>query len=178
MENHSVEEIIRMRAENRLTHKQGIDFLQEYREHPEKFLPLTDHQFRHFDEWADQESRNLCWDAGVYEDNCPYFAECWKIHTTTVMTVFISAKGIKWKPNLVNTFVEFIRNGLIAGVSSTENLHIDTVKFKDSKGHPFYSFNMVLGNEDQGRFIQWGRGGSRFDELNEYNRLYGCGRSS
>lgn len=108
MENRSVEEIIRMRAKNRLTKKQGVDFLREYRDHPEMFLPLIDHQYKHFDEWEDQESRNLCWDAGIFQDNCPYFAECWKIFTTTVMTVFISIKGIDWEPNLKNILVEFI----------------------------------------------------------------------
>lgn len=45
MENKSVEEIIRIRTENRLTQKQGVDFLREYRKHPEMFLPLIDHQY-------------------------------------------------------------------------------------------------------------------------------------
>ncbi len=65
MESKSVEEIIRMRKENRLTQKEGVDFLREYREHPEKFLPLVDHQYKHFNEWEDQDSRNMAWDAGI-----------------------------------------------------------------------------------------------------------------
>ena len=170
MENKSVEEIIRIRTENRLTQKQGVDFLREYRKHPEMFLPLIDHQYKSFDEWEDQESRNLCWDAGVFQDNCPYFAECWKIFTTTVMTVFITTQGINWKPNLKNILVEFIRNGLIAGLSGKDLPHIDTKAFTDGTGAEFYSFNLVLGEEEKGQSIHWGRGHFGYDDLNEFDK--------
>ena len=170
MGNESAEEIIKIRTERRLTKSQGIDFLREYRKHPEKFLPLIDHQYKLFDEWEDQESRNLCWDAGIFQDNCPYFAECWKIFTTTVMTVFISKTGIDWEPNLKNILVEFIRNGLIAGLAGSELPYIETKVFTDKTGTEFYSFNLVLGDEAKGRFIDWGRGHAGYDELNQYNK--------
>lgn len=51
MEEKSTEENIRKRSENRITKAQGIDFLQEYRAHLERFLPLIDHQYKHFEEW-------------------------------------------------------------------------------------------------------------------------------
>ena len=169
MEENNVEEIIRRRAEGRLTKKQGIEFLKEYREHPERFLPLVDHQYRQFDEWQDEDSRNMFWDAGIFQDNCPYFAECWKIFTTMVMTVFISAKGIPWVPNLKNILVEFIRNGLIDSLSIKELPHIETKGFTDSSGNEFFSINMVLFTEDREGFIHWGRESFSFNELNQYN---------
>lgn len=169
MESRSAEEIIRMRTENRATQSQGIAFLQEYREHPEMFLPLIDHHYKHFDEWEDQESRNMYWDAGIFQDCCPYFAEGWKIFTTSVMTVFIPVKGISWEPNLNNILVEFIRNGLIAGLSGDDLPHIDTKIFTDGTGTEFYSFNLVLGDDDKGQFIHWGRTSFSYEELNEFN---------
>ena len=53
----------------------SIAFLKEYRANPEKYLPMVDHQCKHFDEWNDEITRNLCWDAGILEGNRPYFAE-------------------------------------------------------------------------------------------------------
>ena len=169
MENRNVEEIIWMRAEKRISQKQGIEFLREYREHPERFQPLIDHQYRHFDEWADEDSRNMCWDVGIFQDNCPYFTECWKIFTTTVMTVFVSVKGVSWEPNTVNILVEFIRNGLIAGLSSAEQVHIETARFTDGMNNEFVSFNLVLGKDEEGQFITWGRGHTGCEELNVFN---------
>ena len=166
--NYSVEEIIRTRAEQRLSKKQGIEFLREYREQPEKFLPLVDRQYREFEKWEDEITRNMCWDAGIYQDNCPYFCECWKVFLTTVVTVFISTKGIPWEPNLKNILVEFIRNGLIAGLSR-DTPHIEFSTFTDSSGNEFYSFNMVISEDEKGQFITWGRGHESYEELNKLN---------
>ena len=168
MENRSVEEIIRMRKDKRQTQSQGIAFLQEYRAHPERFLPLIDHQYRLFDKWADEESRNLCWDAGIYEDNRPYFAECWSLYTTTVMTVFISSKGMPPDADQRHFLVEFIRNGLIAGLSS-EQPHIEVQTVADDTGNEFFSVNLVLGDDEQGQFIAWGRGHTGYEKLNRFN---------
>ena len=169
MKKRSLEEIMRRRAEGRRTQKQGIDFLREYREHPDQYLPLIDHQYRHFDAWQDEESRNLGWDAGIFQDSCPYFAECWKIYTTTVLTVFICRKGIPWKPDLKNILVEFIRNGLIAGLSGDGLPQIETRLFTDGTGTEFCSFNLILSEDGQGQLIHWGRGHFRYEELNRYN---------
>lgn len=170
MENKSVEEIIKERAKSRITKSQGIAFLQEYRANPEKFLPLADHQYKYFDKWEEETIRNLCWDAGIYQDNCPYFAECWKIFTTTLMTVYISVKGISWEPSLKNILVEFIRNGLISGLPSAERPQIDVNPFSDGHGNEFLCFTMVLGNDEKGRLICWGRGSTKYGTLNEYNQ--------
>ena len=165
----NVEEIIRQRTESRITQAQGIAFLKEYRAHPEKFLPLIDHQYRHFDKWADEESRNLCWDAGIYDGNCPYFAECWSIFIHTVMTVFISQKRIPPEADQKYFLVEFIRNSLIGGITTTAELHIEIATVTDDAGNEFYSVNLVLGNDEKGQFINWGRCSTSFEELNRFN---------
>ena len=56
MKKRSLEEIMRRRAEDRRTQKQGIDFLREYRDHPDQYLPLIDHQYRHFDAWQGKQT--------------------------------------------------------------------------------------------------------------------------
>ena len=168
MDYSDVERMIRHRAEKKVSQKQGIEFLREYREHPEKFLPLIDRQYKHFDKWEDEYSRNRCWDAGIYEENCPYFAECWEIVTSTVVTVYISAKWITREPDLKYILVEFIRNGMITGLSK-DRPHIEASRVTDGAGNEFYSINMVIGNHEKGQLIQWGKGHVSYDELNAFN---------
>lgn len=169
MENGSVEEIIRRRAEGRLTREQGPGFLREYREHPERFLPLIDRQYLTVDEWEDGVIRNLGWDAGIYQDNCPYFAECWKLFTATVMTVTLPAAAFPGEPDLKTVLVEFIRNGLVAGLCGEDPPRIETGALTDGTGAEFRTFNLVLSEDEQGQMIRWGRGYFRYDELNALN---------
>ncbi len=152
-----------------MTKTQGIEFLREYRENPGRFLSMIDHQYKQFGEWEDEDSRNLCWDAGIYEGNRPYFAECWKIFSITVMTVFIYAEGLDPEPDTEYILVEFIRNGLITGLSG-DFLKIDVKPFTDGAGNRFLSVNLVLSKDEEGQFIRWGRGGAGYEELNELNR--------
>jgi hypothetical protein len=63
--------------------KDKIRFLEEYREHPEKYLPMTENAWKHYEkadygtEWYDDPWYNLGWDAGLAEGNRPYFMLCW-----------------------------------------------------------------------------------------------------
>ena len=54
--------------------KEGPDFLLEYREHPECYLPLTCRQYQ-FRPDNEPEPRSFYWNAGLLEGNRPYFAE-------------------------------------------------------------------------------------------------------
>ena len=83
----TVNEAVKERRKRMQT--EGIDFLREYRADPERYLPLPERQYQHFDEWEGEIIRNLCWSAGLLEGNRPYFAEFWKIFGVTSMTVSV-----------------------------------------------------------------------------------------
>ena len=42
-----------------------IAFLKEYRAHPERYLPLTDKQYKHYNEWEEESLEN----EPVHEDD-------------------------------------------------------------------------------------------------------------
>ena len=146
----------------------GIAFLKEYRANPEKYLPMVDHQYKHFDEWDDEITRNLCWDAGILEGNRPYFAECWKIFQTVSVTVFFSSRGFEKVKNDLFYFLELVQAGLIAPVRKDLD-HIKVLRYTDGEGNEFISFNCVLSIEGQESYMAWLGGTCRFDELNRLN---------
>ena len=49
------------------------------------------------------------------------------------------------------------------------NYRFSTIVFTDETGAEFYSFNLVLGDDDKGQFIYWGRTSFSYEELNEFN---------
>lgn len=146
----------------------SIAFLREYRAHPEKYLPLVDHQYKHFDKWDDQITRNMFWDAGIMEGDRPYFAECWKVFLTTSMTVFFSAEGYEDVKNDLTFMLELLRAGLVVPENDDFD-HIRVMRFKDGIGHEFISFNCVLGIDEKGSYMSWLGGSCGFDELNRLN---------
>jgi len=79
--------------------KDRIRFLEEYREHPEKYLPLSDHAWKQYEkvdrgeDGYDDPWYNLGWDAGLLEGNRPYFLECWATCGITMLTYQIPAEG-------------------------------------------------------------------------------------
>ena len=81
--------------------EEKIRFLKEYRAHPEKYFPLIDHAWKCFAEkdtgenpWDDPEY-NIGWNAGVIGGNRPFFLECRATCGITVLTYFVSVKGIE-----------------------------------------------------------------------------------
>ena len=80
--------------------KDKVRFLEEYREHPEKYLPMSDYAWKQYEkveygeEWYDDPWYNLGWDAGLVEGNRPYFMICWAACGITMLTYYISAAGI------------------------------------------------------------------------------------
>ena len=143
-------------------------FLKEYRTHPERYLPMVDHQYKHFDDWEDQITRNICWSAGILNGNRPYFAECWKVFLTTSMTVFFSAEGYENVKNELFFLMELLKAGLVLPRGKDMN-HLKALRFTDGNGNEFISFNFVLDIEEKGQYISWLGACCGFDELNRLN---------
>ena len=152
--------------ENRMR-PEGPDFLLEYRAHPERYRPLAETQYKHFDEWEDQIVRNLCWSAGLLEENRPYFAEFWKVFGVTTLTITVSAKGAE--P------AEILRMILKAGLivfKDHEKARIQSKRIKDDDGNEFIGMNFVFGTENDEYaegYLTWMEKAHRFDELNALN---------
>ena len=84
----------------------GIEFLKEYRAHPEKYLPLIDRQYKHFNKWEDEIIRNLNQGAGVGCNNQLYFVERYDVFFSSLATIFISTEGLKdWDTEFTEQFL-------------------------------------------------------------------------
>ena len=153
----------------------GIEFLKEYRAHPEKYLPLINRQYKHFEEWEDEITRNLSWGAGVGHNNRPYFAERYDVFFSSLATIFISTEGLEdWDTEFTEQFLLlFWQWGLISGYTPKENPTIVT-RVTDGNGNEFFSVNMVLGTLDEHGdyhcFIPWNVKPNAFTELDQLNR--------
>ena len=148
-----------------------IEAIREYRNNKDKYLPLIDHEKKHFQSrvnYGDCSGYdvNIGWNCG-FVGNRPYFYECWATEGITMVTIFISTTGIE-----------------DASVKDLEKLVIDDAKiytplegylspttapkFTDRNGNEFYSLNICVGVQDKPAVID----GARiygFSMLNKFN---------
>ena len=140
------------------------------RNNPEKYLPITDHAWKVFpkktegDEWCDPEY-NLGWDAGLLDGNRPYFLECWATCGITMLTYFVSTKGIE--DASTEDLVRMLTEAGLFRVVNPEGPGTAVMKFEDDHGNEFYSINVTVGVEDE-LYVEGGRW-YPFGPLNEYN---------
>lgn len=68
--------------------KEGVDFLTALRSHTEYYLPMISLQYKVFPEYEGRSIKDCFWNAGILEDNRPYFAICsgkhLEVYTSTV----------------------------------------------------------------------------------------------
>ena len=149
-----------------------ISFLEEYRTHPEKYLPLTDHAWKQFEkvdygeEWYDDPWYNLGWDTGILAGNRPYFLECWATCGITMLTYFVSADGIGeyGAPELL----AMLDKAELVQVTDPSRPRTEVMKYEDDNGREFFSINIVAGDEE-GTYVSGGMM-YPFAALNRYNR--------
>ncbi len=150
--------------------KEGIAFLKEYRAHSEKYLPLARHQYGCFEE-QEGDKWNLFWDAGIIEENRPYFAWCWEMERVDItnLTVFVSADGMeRWDAE--HLFIpKMIRRGLLQ-VDNVRAVRPAVQRFKDAAGHEFYMVHITLREDKPGLIVRWTGKKVPFSELNKLNR--------
>ncbi len=148
-----------------------IRFLEEYREHPENYFPLTEHAWKHFakvdygTDWRDDPWYNLGWDAGLLEGNRPYFLELWAGSGLTTLTYLISADGIGdyGKTELL----AMLEKANLVKVLDPSNPRTTAFRFGED-GKEFFSVNITAGDEE-GTYVSGGTA-YPFTALNRYNR--------
>ena len=150
---------------------QKIEMLKMFRLNPDKFLPIVDHALKVFPdkdmgtEWYDDPEYNLGWDTGLLDRNRPYFMECWATNGITMLTCFISTKGIEnaTEEELVKKLTD---EGLFRFLNP-EGQSASIMKFEDDHGNVFFSVNIEVGIEDE-LYVEGGRM-YPYAPLNEYN---------
>ena len=155
--------------------KEKIALLLEIREHPEKYLPLTEHNRKVFPprddgtEWYDDPQYNLGWDVGLLPGNRPYFMECWATCGITMLTYFVSAKGIGRAKE--KDLAKMLEDAGLFRILDPEHPRVKAVKFKVDSGNSFWSVNVTVGVEDE-IYVDGGRYWP-FRALNALNRADG-----
>ena len=148
-----------------------IKLLSLFRLNPDKFLPVVDHAWKVFPdvnygtEWYDDKEVNIGWDAGLLEPDRPYFMEAWATCGITMMTYFVSVKGIE--DATTEDLVKMLTDAGLLRLPDPENPRTSVMKFEDSTGEVFYSINVTVGADDDlyaegGRYYPYG-------PLNKYN---------
>lgn len=146
----------------------GLDFIKEYRAHPERYLPFVDRTgvTPGRNEYGEV---NIGWNAGLLKDGRPFFAECWAVDQITTLTFYFSTRGIE---NI--TRVEMDKLLLDSGYFTyrDEKHYLPFVetfgKSEDSEYDQFYSVGVTVGVEDEPAFID-GAPIISWKKLNEYN---------
>ena len=149
--------------------KEGIAFLEEYRAHSERYLPLARHQYGIYEEQNGKGERNLFWNAGIIEENRPYFAWCREILNIPCLEVFVSAEGMeRWDAE--HLFIpKMIGRGLLEA-DNVRNIPPIVQRFTDRAGHEFYMIHIVLEEHKPGSSVRWTGKKVPFSELNRLNR--------
>ena len=148
-----------------------IRFLDTLRNSQGKFLPIVDHAWKVFPkentgtEWYDDPEYNLGWDAGLVDGNRPYFAECWATNGITMLTYFVSTRGIE--DASTEDLVRMLTDAHLFRLLDPGNPRTAVMKFEDDTGNEFYSINVTAVVEDD-LYVE---GGAcyPFGPLNEYN---------
>ncbi len=144
----------------------AIERLQEYRANKDKYLPLIDHETWYFPDRTESGDVNIGWNCD-FIGNRPYFLECWATDGTTMITIFISTKGIE-DYTLDDIEDLLVRKGKIYSKLPGYIPPEIGPKFEDSNGNEFYSVNIIVGIEDEPALIE-GAPICSFALLNELN---------
>ena len=150
-----------------MINKEGIEFLALYRAYPKKYLPITDKQFQHYDEWEDDIVQNMCWSAGVLEENRPYFAEIWKAFGVTTVTVTVSLQETD-----SGSVVQMVLRSRLIECINPQKAKVSIKSTEEKDGYEFISVNIIMGTEDDNngeQFAYWNGKTFKYDDLNDYN---------
>lgn len=144
----------------------GLELIKAYRANPGHFLPMIDHR----EEVPGRNKYgevNIGWNAGLLEENRPYFAECWAADHITTLTIYVSAKGIEDK-----TAEELDRWFQDIGYFRYRDAGYApayVMSFKRPDGNEFFMISVTVGIDDEPARID-GAPIIPWRVLNEYNR--------
>lgn len=145
---------------------EGLELIKDFRENPDKYLPAIVHtgEVPAINEYGE---RNIGWYAGLLEENRIFFAENWCVDQITMLTIFVSTKGIEDKTE--EELIQWIQDiGYFTPRKGNEPT-VEVKTFKNKSGDEFYSINITVGIDDEPGQID-GAPIYGWAVLNEYNR--------
>ena len=148
-----------------------IKMLRLFKLNPDIFLPIVDHAWKVFPkkdmgtEWYDDPEYNLGWDTGLVEGNRPYFMECWVSNGITMITFFISTKGIENAST--EDLVKLLTAAGLFRLYDPDNPRTSVMKYEDDSENEFFSINVIVGMENE-TYLDGGMM-YPYEPLNEYN---------
>ena len=155
------------RPDGEYVRKEGIDFLQEYRKHPEYYLPMTSRQYMTF---VEKDSRNSYWSAGILSGCRPYFAEC-RNNTLYVITTAIWLS----QERLMKQALPLLKqSGLIdADLSGIRPEYPFVYSMTERGGREFRIIQIHMDENNPKNPFRWLGKRCSFEELNKLNKEIG-----
>ena len=146
----------------------GLEVLKKFKTGESGWLPLIDYAYSVIPPKNEYGEVNIGWNAGILENKRLFFSVCWATDGITMLTMYLSAKGIEdyTGPQIEKLFVDL---GYYKPKPGHEcNSSGGLLKFSDKNGNKFFSFNVVVGVEDEPAEIEGGNIYS-LSLLNEHN---------
>ena len=149
--------------------KEGVDFLLEYREHPEYYLPMTSRQYMTFRERGNGNDEYF-WSAGILDGNRPYFAEF------RAGTLYVLTTGI-WlsQERLANHALPLLKqSGLIdVDLSDMRPDYPFVSSVTEPGGREFRIIQIFMEKSNPKNPFRWLGKKCSFEELNRLNKGIG-----
>ena len=147
--------------------REGVEFLEAYRAHPEYYLPLTKLQSMAFPEYEGRSIRDSFWNAGILEDNRPYFAVCHGKH----LEVYTSAIGRGgWRQGEWFFLQAMISRGLVKADNNQYRQRYPHVRpVQEENGCEFCRMWIELDTHVLSQTIRWAGKAFPFNDLKKLN---------
>ncbi len=131
----------------------GIDFIKEYRKNSNKYLPLISHERNQFESCSEQGEVNIGWNCGLIGIR-PYFYELWAADGITMLTIFISTRGIE--DYTVKDIEKMLIDEAQIYCKKEGYFEASVLKIDDIDGNEFFSVDVCVGVEDEPALIDGG----------------------
>ena len=146
----------------------GIRLIEDYRKHPENYLPLS-YVTEQMPDRSEYGEVNIGWWAGMLDEKRPFFADCWAVDGITMLTISVSTEGIE---DMTAEEVDklFQDAGYYKQRDPGNNIpRVDKSIRKD--GNEYFVINLTVGIEDEPALIDggWINSWSILNEYNTYN---------
>lgn len=144
----------------------GLELIKDYRRNPDRYLPMLvpTEEMPGRNEYGEV---NIGWNAGLLEENRPYFVECWAVDQMTMLTISVSAKGIEEKTaEEIDRWFQDIGYYRYRG---DKRYPARITKEKYPNGEEFFIINLLVGGEEEPAQID-GAPIFPWSVLNKYNR--------
>ena len=145
----------------------GLELIKKYRNNPERYLPMLDFTVQ-IPAKGEDGGYNIGWYAGLLDEKRPFFAECWAIDHITMLTIYVSTKGIESiTPGELDRWFQDIGYYKQKGKDNTPTVR----KLKNPQGNEFFAVDICVGVDKEPAKIDggsvWG-----WHLLNEYKKMH------